>query len=138
MISHSLHILIKEHLLDEFVKSSQDVNYKLSDAYKNGFEALGFIKNNKFIIPIFYQKDILKLSEIAALFTDDLSKLLATHVNDLKKQYNASNYSQEISFEEFFIWWYHLYYTKVTDKLISMNYIKKPESGVFTYLIKNK
>jgi hypothetical protein len=132
------HILIKEHLLDEFVKYSQDVNYKLSDAYKNGFESLGFIKNNKFIIPILYQKDILKLSEIAALFTDDLSKLLAAHVNDLKKKYNASNYSREISFEEFFIWWYHLYYTKVTDELISMNYIKKPESGVFTYLVINK
>ncbi len=33
------------------------------------------------------------------------------------------------------MWWYHLFYTDVTDQLIAEGYIAKPESGITTYLI---
>jgi len=130
--------LIRERLLSEFIKCSQDADHKVSEDYKTGFEKLGFIENDKFVAPVFDQNDVSKLSEMASLFTEELVELLDKYLNDLKKQYHGSAYSNEISFEEFFIWWYHLYYTKVTDKLIEKNLIKKPGSGIFIYLVNNK
>jgi hypothetical protein len=45
-------------------------------------------------------------------------------------------FDKETSFEEFFIWWYHIIYTKATDVLIEQNIIKSPKNGLFYYEMK--
>lgn len=40
----------------------------------------------------------------------------------------------EITYEEFFIWWYHFFYTKVTDELIKQDVIKSSSRGNQTYI----
>lgn len=52
--------------------------------------------------------------------------------------YAELGYDKEITFNEFFIWWYHFIYTETTNKLITDNIIKKPENGLFYYIIELK
>jgi hypothetical protein len=47
--------------------------------------------------------------------------------------YEKSGYSDEIAFEEFFIWWYHFIYTSATDILAKRNLLIIPVDGNFYY-----
>lgn len=92
--------------------------------YKNK-EVYSFSKNDKSI-----------------LFNEFNKKFLPTLINILEKNnaeflqlFNEYGYSGKISFEEFFIWYYHLVYTEATNELIKKKVIKKPGSGLFYYQI---
>jgi len=76
------------------------------------------------------------------LFKELNKQFLPTLINILEKNnaeflnlFNEYGYAGKISFEEFFIWYYHLIYTEATNELIKKNVIEKPESGVFYYQI---
>ncbi len=125
----------KQQLLKEFLSFSKNSAYELNDQYRQGFERLGFIENGKLSLPILREEDEKKLSEMAGLITEELTELLERHRNKLKRSYLESTYSQEVSFEEYSIWWYHFFYTNVTDKLVTEGYITKPTTGVFTYVM---
>jgi hypothetical protein len=49
--------------------------------------------------------------------------------------YHRLHFDSEISFEEFFIWWYHFIYTETTNTLVSRKIIVKPEKGLFYYQV---
>jgi hypothetical protein len=49
--------------------------------------------------------------------------------------YQELKFDEEISFEEFFIFWYHWIYTEVTDVLIERDIIQKPQNGMFYYRV---
>jgi len=74
---------------------------------------------------------------MASLVTNDLVALLERYRPAVRQAYEESPYSREVTFEEYFMWWYHLFYTDVTDRLIAEGYIVDPESGITTYLIVN-
>ncbi len=124
----------KQKLVEEFLRLSSNADDALSEQHKKGFEKLDFIENGKLAVPIFHKGDQMKLAEIAGLITDELIRLLEKHRSELEKSYRESAYSQEVSFEEYGIWWYHFFYTGVTEKLIAKRYITRPATGVFTYL----
>ena len=124
----------KQKLVEEVLRLSSNANAALSEQHKQGFEKLGFIENGKLSVPIFHKGDQKKLAEIAGLITDELIRLLEKHRSELEKSYRESAYSQEVSFEEYGIWWYHFFYTDVTENLIAKGYITRPATGVFTYL----
>ena len=46
-------------------------------------------------------------------------------------------YSKEITFDEFFIWWYHFIYTKATNLMAEENMLKVPVGGNFSYQEEN-
>jgi len=73
--------------------------------------------------------------EFNALFLPTLINILDKNNAEFLKLYNETGYSGKISFEEFFIWYYHLIYTEATNELIKNEVIKKPESGLFYYQI---
>lgn len=62
-----------------------------------------------------------------------------TDINYKKKQlvkgFVAKRYSKEINYEEFFIWWYHFFYTKVTEELIKQGVIITSTQKNQTYII---
>jgi hypothetical protein len=43
------------------------------------------------------------------------------------------DYDKEITFEEFFIWWYHLIYTQATNEMKQKGLLSIPQSGNFPY-----
>src|SRR6056297_1779109 len=49
--------------------------------------------------------------------------------------YRELNFDKEVSFEEFFIYWYHWIYTEATDVLIAKDIIQKPKNEMFYYKI---
>ena len=124
----------KQKLVEEVLRLSTNTNAVLSEQHKKGFEKLGFIENGKLSVPIFLKGDEKRLSEIAGLITDELIRLLEKRRRELEKGYRKSAYSQEVSFEEYGIWWYHFFYTDITENLIAKGYITRPATGVFTYL----
>jgi len=124
----------KQALLEEILHPSNQSNDAPDEKHKKGFEKLGFIESGEVAVPILSADDNKKLSEIANLITDELIQMLERHRDRLEKSYRASLYSQEITFEEYSIWWYHFFYTGVTEDLIGKGYITRPAAGVFTYL----
>ena len=126
----------KKGLLRELIKLSNNPDYKISDIYKSGFSKIDMMKGNILTIPVFNLKDNKKLNKIANLITNDLIVLFEKNRNTFEKNYQNSSYCNEITFEEYFIWWYHIFYTEVTENLILKDHIKRPATGVFPYILK--
>ncbi len=71
--------------------------------------------------------------EIAKDYKPKLLKILNEQTDYSHKVYEKSGYSDEIAFEEFFIWWYHFIYTSATNILAKRNWLTIPEEGNFYY-----
>lgn len=76
-----------------------------------------------------------KLSELANEFKPILINILNDQNEYIKEVFIESKYSEKISFEEFFIWWYHFIYTDVTNKLNEKGHLTIPKTGNFYYEI---
>jgi len=75
-----------------------------------------------------------EMSDIAGLFKPILLDILEKHRNYIHHVYQTSGYAEDISFEEFFIWWYHFIYTETTNMLAENGTLTIPEDGNFYYL----
>ncbi|MCP3740434.1 hypothetical protein [Rossellomorea sp. BNER] len=122
---------LKKQLVKEFVSSNTETDLSLGYLY----EKLGLHKNSYSVTPIFKATDLPILDEIANTVSDDLIALFRENERYLKEYYVMSPYSKEISYEEFFIWWYHFFYTKVTEELIKQGVIKNSEQENQTYIV---
>jgi len=71
------------------------------------------------------------LDEMAEFYKPELLKILEKNKVKFIEFYDNSVFKNELSFEEYFIWYYHFIYTKATDKLAEKSHIIIPESGVF-------
>lgn len=126
----------KKKLLRKLLKLSNNPNYKIKDTYKQGFNKIDMMEGNILTIPIFSFSDNKKLNKIANFITNNLIDLFEKNRDILEKNYKKSSYCNEITFEEYFIWWYHIFYTEVTENFISKGHIKRPATGVFPYIFK--
>ena len=108
----------------------------MQDTYKQGFNKIDMMEGNILTIPVFSFSDNKKLNKIANLLTNDLIDLFEKNRGILENNYKNSSYCNEITYEEYFIWWYHIFYTEVTENLISKDHIKRPATGVFPYIFK--
>lgn len=75
--------------------------------------------------------------EIASDFLPQLMKVLQNRREYAEKVYHETGYSKEITFNEFFIWWYHCIYTQSTDLMAAEGMLKVPDSGNFYYAFEN-
>lgn len=124
----------KEELLKRVVATSKD-EAELSAGDRSGLEALGWMRGGEIAIPVLDERGDRALSDMAATVTEELVALLESHRTDVRGAYLASPYADRVTFEEYFMWWYHLYYTAVTDRLAAAGHIRLPESGITTYLL---
>ena len=72
---------------------------------------------------------------MADAFRPKLIDILIKNQKYLNDVYHDTGYANEISFEEFFIWWYHLIYTDATNILALDGTIKIPKDGNFPYMM---
>ncbi len=84
---------------------------------------------------MFKAKDLSILNEIANTISKDLILLCKENEKPLKEYFASSRYSKEITYEEFFIWWYHFFYTKITEELIKQGIISISTQENQTYII---
>lgn len=126
---------LKGYLLKELLKFFNEKDYELTENLISGFNRLGIMKGNKINIPVLNKDDFYKLNDIANIIKDDYIDVLEKNYKSIHYSYNNSVYSNEISFEEYFIWWYHLLYSRVTDLLIGGHIIDIPNTGNFSYIV---
>jgi hypothetical protein len=82
---------------------------------------------------IISDQDDAVFEEMASSFRPILISLLKKNRNYIEDVYRKTGYANEVSFEEFFIWWYHFIYTRATNILAEKNYLTLPEQGNFFY-----
>jgi len=75
------------------------------------------------------------LSDVAGLVTADLVETPRRSLPTIRRAYDDSPYASEVSFEEYSMGWYHLFYTAVIDRLISNREIVVPRFGIATYVV---
>jgi hypothetical protein len=93
------------------------------------------VAREPFAYPVITPADEAALAELAGLLRPDLLALLTQNRAKLEEEYRKSAYAQEVSFEEYFIWWYHVFYTAVTDKLLSEKVLVLPPSRLAFYVL---
>ncbi|MFC9449282.1 hypothetical protein ACFTSE_24335 [Bacillus cereus] len=121
----------KKQLVKGYVATGRQIDLHLNIVY----EKLGLYQNSKPVIPVFKSTDLFILNEIANTISKDLVLLFKENDKPLKEYFASSRYSQEITYEEFFIWWYHFFYTKVTEELIKQGVIITSAQENQTYII---
>ena len=83
---------------------------------------------NKKDFDIFY-------NQMPKVFLPTLIDILEKNKPYFKNIYTELGYDKEITFNEFFIWWYHFIYSETTKKLVKDKIIKEPKNGLFYYKI---
>lgn len=73
------------------------------------------------------------LTKMAQDFLPKLLTVLEKNRQYAEKVYRKTGYSQEISFEEFFLWWYHFIYTQATNEMNNRGLLIIPPNGNFDY-----
>jgi len=84
-------------------------------------------------LPLIDSTDDVILDKMAEVFKDPLMNTLNKNKSYIEKVYKSTNYLKEISFEEFFIWWYHFIYTSATNILSAKKELYLPHEGNFFY-----
>ncbi|NBC07795.1 MAG: hypothetical protein GVY26_11440 [Bacteroidetes bacterium] len=69
------------------------------------------------------------------LFFPVLLEILNENKPNFEATYRELNFDKEVSFEEFFIFWYHWIYTEATDVLIAEDIVQKPQNDMFYYQV---
>lgn len=128
----------KDSLIQKEVFGIYGNQYKCNDSicyitYGNNRvnNEMTFDELNSMDIPFLSLKDQSILEEMAEFYRPELIKILKTNKPKFIDYYINSVFKNELSFEEYFIWYYHFLYTKATDKLAEKEAIKIPESGIF-------
>jgi hypothetical protein len=94
---------------------------------------IGVVSGGRFLVPRIDSAGYAGLQRIADGFSDTLVSLLTTERPTLESTYHASPYAREVSFDEYFMWWYHFYYSAVTDALIAEGIVRAPPLRTVMY-----
>ncbi len=105
------------------------INESLKRRYKDP------IKRKGLDIPVIKTDCNQKLLEIANDFKPELLRLLEKHDSDMRKGYLEFANTKHLTYEEYFIWLYHILYTEVTEDLIDHGLIEIPEDKVSFYIL---
>lgn len=122
-----------EAILDTLVHAVE-VGQALPASMQSGFDALGWQVGPAPTVVMLSPSDAEAFSELASAFAPDWIALLRSNLGALRTAYAASPYAEEVTFEEYFMWWYHLFYTAVTERLVRGGVITSPGAGVMTYI----
>jgi len=83
--------------------------------------------------PYILPKDEEIFKQMALGFLPSMLSIFERNRTFFVRVYNQSKYKDGISFEEYFMWWYHFIYTRATDICAERKLIYIPESGNFFY-----
>ncbi|MEM9077160.1 MAG: hypothetical protein AAGC43_08975 [Bacteroidota bacterium] len=105
-----------------------EMNAQLHDTYKT-------LKEGEiFDYPIVTAECQLEIMALADYYKPYVLDILNKNDMLFRKTYRDSSYSKEVSFEEYFMWVYHILYSQVTDMLIRLEHIVIPKEKVSFYV----
>ena len=82
-------------------------------------------------IPLLSKSDQRVLTDMANFYKPSLIEILEKNRSTFEREYKSSVYRNELTFSEYFIWYYHFLYTKATNILAQNNSIDIPNTGIF-------
>lgn len=88
---------------------------------------------NDVTAPYILPKDEEVFKQMALEFLPSMLSIFERNRTFFLRVYNQSKYKDGISFEEYFMWWYHFIYTRATDICAERKLIRIPDSGNFFY-----
>jgi len=122
-------------LLEHMVALARTGADHLSAWQRAGLSKLGLLENGELRVSVFSAAEAEELGAVAALLKPALLDFLGRQRAGLERAHNRSPYAEEVTFSEFFIWWYHFFYSATTDWLARKGLLEIPRSGNVTYLI---
>lgn len=126
---------IKKSLIEKLLRMHKG-KYEMESDLRKGFNRINLMKDDKLNLVIMSEQEYNELFNIAEIILGEYINIFQANKTLIEGFYKQSKYKDEISFEEYFIFWYHFYYTLVTQKLIDLKYIKLPKNKVFSYVVK--
>lgn len=111
-----------------YTQDVMETNDQILQDYRNLEEG------EAFDYPIVTPDCAAEIQQLADYFKPDLLSLLHQHDSFLRKGYQASPYAKEVTYEEYFMWVYHILYSQVTDLLIASKDIIIPPEKVSFYI----
>jgi hypothetical protein len=126
----------RSELAQDLVQLWRDATIQMPSQRIAGLRSLGLLDGRgRTAIPVLSQTDQSGLDHMAADFAPELLGILGKYRRRLEAQYRSSVYADEgVSLPEFTIWWYHLFYTAVTNELARRGLIQMPPNGTVSYL----
>jgi len=106
---------------------------KMIAVYGNNRYSTGYYQNLQSSDNHISNKDNEILIKMAQNFLPKLLEILEENREYIEAVYKETGYSQEITFEEFFIWWYHYIYTQATNDMGVRGILIIPPNGNFDY-----
>jgi hypothetical protein len=122
-------------LLKRMVAFGRTGEDRLSAPQKAGLGKLGLLEEGELRVTVFSRAEANDLGGVAELVTSGLLNLLQQHRAVLESTHDRSPYREEVTFNEFFMWWYHFFYSATTNWLAREGLLDVPRSGNTTYLI---
>ena len=122
-------------LLEHMVALARTGEDYLSARQRAGLGKLGLLENGELRVTVFSDAEAKELGAVAAILTPALLSLLERQRAGLESAHDRSPFGEEVTFNEFFIWWYHFFYSATTDWLAHKGLLEIPRSGNATYLI---
>ena len=106
---------------------------KMIAVYGNNRYSTGYYRNLQSSNNHISNEDDKVLIKMAQDFLPKLLNILEKNREYIENVYQETGYSQKISFEEFFIWWYHFIYTQATNDMNERGILIIPSDGNFDY-----
>jgi len=106
---------------------------KMIAVYGNNRYSTDYYKNLQSSDNHISNKDNKILIKMAQNFLPKLLNILEENRKYIEIVYKETGYSQEITFDEFFIWWYHYIYTQATNDMGARGILIIPSNGNFDY-----
>lgn len=111
-----------------YISEVLEINAQVLKKYKDLQEG------ELFEYPIVTPECNIEIQALANYFKPYLIDILNKHDSHLRKGFQNSAYSKEISYEEYFMWVYHVLYSHVTDILVDSENIVIPAERVSFYV----
>lgn len=109
---------------------------RFTEQERAGFASLGIADaDGAPRIAVMTEADYVALETLASDLADPLIEILERQRPALRHRFDRSPYAESISFEEYLIWWYHFFYSAVTDRLVALGLVTPPAGGVATYIV---
>jgi hypothetical protein len=107
----------------------------ITPAQRHALSQLGLMDGAEPNVLVIRGNDYKALDQVASLVTKDLVALLERYRTKIFTSYRNSIYAEEASYNEYFMCWYHFYYTSVTNRLRDKRAITIPANGNVTYFV---
>ena len=98
-------------------------------------EALGLTRTGRPVFAVLDSADNRQLGVFAAAVIEPLLAVLERATPLLRSAWTSSRWHDEISFEEYRIWWYHFFYSALTEQLAQEGVLTIPATGLFHYIV---